>query len=103
MSKLWREHQDRLAQFDMERMEAEANAFALELLMPEPWIRRDAAGVDLADDKAVEKLARLYKVPVAIMAFRIGQIHASGERIGSSSQPQTVTEQTNPQNTKDTQ
>ncbi len=56
-------------------MEDEANLFALELLMPFDWIVRDAAGIDLTDDKAVEKLAKKYAVPTATMAIRIGQIY----------------------------
>lgn len=61
---------------ESQRMDDEANAFALELLMPEAWIRRDASGIDLFDEVGIAKLAKRYKVSPALMAFRIGQIHA---------------------------
>lgn len=57
-------------------MDLEANAFAIELLMPEQWIRRDAKGIDLLDTLAVEKLAKMYRVSVPLMSFRIGQLIA---------------------------
>jgi Zn-dependent peptidase ImmA (M78 family) len=57
-------------------MEDEANAFAIALLMPEEWIRRDAKGIDLLDTSAVEKLAKLYQVSVPLMSYRIGQLMA---------------------------
>ncbi len=57
-------------------MELEASAFAIELLMPEAWIRRDAKGIDLLDTLAVEKLAKMYQVSVPLMSFRIGQLMA---------------------------
>ncbi len=60
--------------FEDQRMEDEANAFAIELLMPEEWIRRDAKGIDLLDTLAVEKLAKLYQVSVPLMSYRIGQL-----------------------------
>lgn len=79
MSKIGREHHDNLSQIDWDRLDADANTFAIELLMPEEWVRRDAAGVDLADDRAVAKLAAQYHVPVALMAFRIGQLHTASK------------------------
>jgi Zn-dependent peptidase ImmA (M78 family) len=62
------------SQADYDRMDAEANAFAMELLMPEKWIRRDAAGIDICDDAAIAKLAKRYQVPASAMAIRIGQV-----------------------------
>ena len=58
---------------NMRRMEQEANAFAMELLMPESFLRKgiEAGGVDLFDIQAVEKLARKYRVPPAAMAARL--------------------------------
>lgn len=59
------------------QMEAEANAFALELLMPEHLLRADIArmgGIDLAEDGAIEKLAKRYRVPLAAMAMRLSQL-----------------------------
>jgi Zn-dependent peptidase ImmA (M78 family) len=55
-------------------MELEANAFAMELLMPEEWIKRDIKGIDLLDTRAVEALAKRYQVSVPLMSFRIGQL-----------------------------
>ena len=55
-------------------MEAEANAFAMELLMPFDWIKRDAVGIDLTDEVAVAKLAKKYRVPTVTMAARIGEV-----------------------------
>lgn len=58
----------------LDRMEAEANLFAIELLMPADWVRRDAKGIDLLDDAAVAKLAKRYGVTSSLMAARIGQL-----------------------------
>ena len=61
----------------MTDIEAEANAFAMELLMPTEFLRRDLkqmGGIDLADDRQVEKLAKKYRVSVSLMAIRIGQL-----------------------------
>ena len=52
-------------------MEQEANRFAIELLMPEDMVRREAAGIDLLDEKAVAGIARKFKVPTTLMAGRI--------------------------------
>lgn len=60
-----------------ERMHIEANAFAMELLMPFDWIVRDANGIDLCDDKAVTKLAKKYAVPPFTMAYRIGEVRSA--------------------------
>lgn len=57
-----------------ERHDAEANAFAMELLMPFDWIVRDANGLDLCDERAVEKLAKKYRVATTVMAVRIGEV-----------------------------
>lgn len=59
---------------EMDVMQHEANQFAMELLMPAEWIMRDAAGVDIADDEAVARLAKKYRVPVTAMAIRIGMV-----------------------------
>lgn len=56
-------------------MEAEANAFAMELLMPEEWLRKDiAGGFDIEDDAKLKKLAKKYGVSMQVMALRIGQL-----------------------------
>lgn len=56
------------------QMDIEANAFAMELLMPFDWIVRDAANLDLDDEKAVLRLAKKYKVAPFTMAFRLGEV-----------------------------
>lgn len=61
----------------MDPVEAEANAFAMELLMPADWVRADIrklGGIDIEDDAKVEKMARRYKVSTAVMTIRIGQL-----------------------------
>lgn len=63
-------------------MDAEANEFALALLMPEHLLRADIArmgGIDLAEDGPIEKLAKRYQVPLAAMALRLSQLLATQE------------------------
>lgn len=58
-------------------MEIEANAFAMELLMPEDWLRDDMAklgGVDIEDDKVISELAKRYGVSRQIMTRRIVEL-----------------------------
>lgn len=58
-------------------IEQEANQFAMELLMPTAWLREDArklGGIDIGDNKALDKLARRYGVSPELMAFRLGQL-----------------------------
>lgn len=52
----------------------EANAFAMELLMPFDWIVRDAADLCLTDDAGIAKLAKRYRVPTSVMAVRVGEV-----------------------------
>lgn len=59
-------------QDDIEQ-EEEANEFAMELLMPENWIRRDTEGMPLTD-KHMKPLAKQYGVDVSLLAYRIAQI-----------------------------
>ena len=56
--------------------ELEANAFAMELLLPDYLLRRDLAGdaVDLADDGAVLRLAKRYRVAPALFALRASEL-----------------------------
>lgn len=66
---------------DTRDQDIEANAFAMELLMPEPWLRADLAmtgGVDIEDDKAIARLAKKYRVSPTVMAVRIGQLAGFG-------------------------
>lgn len=61
----------------MTDIEAEANAFAMELLMPTEFLLRDLkqmGGIDLADDAQITRLAKKYRVAVSLMAIRIGQL-----------------------------
>lgn len=55
----------------------EANYFAMCLLMPEAFVRREVAalgGVDLSDDKVLRALARKFQVSLGMMALRLGQL-----------------------------
>ena len=63
----------------------EANAFAMALLMPAEWIRRDVravGGIDPDDQKAMRKMADRYGVSITLMAFRIGMLF--GQSVGKS-------------------
>lgn len=56
--------------------EGEANAFAMELLMPAEFLRADlrANPIDLANPDDLQKLAKKYRVDPTLMAIRIGQL-----------------------------
>jgi Zn-dependent peptidase ImmA (M78 family) len=53
-----------------DRKEVEANAFAAELLMPQPQLRR-LGKVDVNDDVKLADLARTFKVSPTAMAIRL--------------------------------
>lgn len=58
-------------------MEREANAFAMELLMPEKFLRADIkklGGIDIESDKRIAKLAKRYRVSEQLMSFRLAQL-----------------------------
>lgn len=58
-------------------MDAEANYFAMCLLMPEDLLRREVQKLqplDFSDDRKIKKLADKFKVPQACMLIRLGQI-----------------------------
>ena len=60
----------------------EADYFAMCLLMPEQFLRRDIAemgGIDLTEDRPIRKLAQRYGVSVAMMALRLGQLQLTGD------------------------
>lgn len=62
---------------EIARMDAEANAFAMELLMPEDQVRaviNSVDGIDIEDGKAVHKLALKFRVSDSVMAIRLGQL-----------------------------
>jgi Zn-dependent peptidase ImmA (M78 family) len=62
----------------VDEMEIEANFFAAELLMPEDFLARSLQGqsFDIDDEGAVSALAKEYKVSVAAMRFRLGNLFA---------------------------
>lgn len=61
-------------------MEKEADLFAMELLMPEKFLRQDVGpdGIDVFDDAVIDQLARKYKVPASVMTARLVQLHLEG-------------------------
>jgi Zn-dependent peptidase ImmA (M78 family) len=51
--------------------DAEANAFALFLLMPNPHFVKEMRGIrDLLDEKSLEKVAKKFRVSVPILLAR---------------------------------
>ncbi len=59
------------------KIDAEANAFAMALLMPAEWLREDIeamGGIDVDDVAKMTKLAKRYRVSVPILTLRIGQL-----------------------------
>lgn len=68
---------------DADRMEAEASAFALALLMPEAWLLDDIeelGGLDIESDDKIKRLAKRYHVSEQMMTMRIGQLMAQTRR-----------------------
>lgn len=64
---------------EMVAMDDEANQFAMELLMPERFLRDDLAKIDFdiesgQEGEGVKRLAKKYKVSELLMAQRIGQL-----------------------------
>jgi len=59
----------------------EATTFAMELLMPENFVRDEVVRIgayDLTDDRWVKALANKFKVPMTLMAIRIGELRERG-------------------------
>ena len=59
-----------------EEMDREANEFAMQLLVPTDFLRADLekiGGIDIENGKAVEKLAKKYRVSMQVMTIRIAQ------------------------------
>lgn len=55
----------------------EANYFAMCLLMPEDFVRREVkamGGFDIEDQKSLAQLARKFQVSVPLMMLRLGQL-----------------------------
>jgi len=60
-------------------MEAEAYAFAMEILIPADWLRADIeklGGIDIDDDKKLSRLAKKYSVSLQVMAIRIAELRS---------------------------
>lgn len=57
-------------------MDAEANEFAMELLMPTEFLMRDLGplGIDIEDEKRMGALAKKYRVSLPVMIVRIAQL-----------------------------
>lgn len=58
-------------------IEREANAFAMELLIPTDFLKAELqkiGGIDIEDDPAIAKLAHKFKVSVQVMTLRLGQV-----------------------------
>lgn len=57
-------------------LEAEANYFAMCLLMPEDLVRREVANmeIDLADNNFLKELSKKFAVPETAMAVRLSQL-----------------------------
>jgi len=65
---------------DEAKMEDEANEFAMHLLVPTDFLKAELAklgGIDIEDEKAVQKLAKKFKVSQQIMTLRLGQLLGS--------------------------
>ena len=61
----------------LQDMNDEANAFAMELLMPEHLLRADLqriGGVDIEDDRTLNRLAKKYRVSMPVMAMRLMEL-----------------------------
>jgi Zn-dependent peptidase ImmA (M78 family) len=61
-----------------EKQDAEANHFAMCLLMPKNLVFKEVqkmGGIDLCDDAPLKELAKKFGVSVAMMAVRLGQLY----------------------------
>lgn len=60
-------------------IEREANIFAVELLIPEKWIRRDAPdNLDIESDPRIVALAAQYGVSQQLMVMRLMELKLLG-------------------------
>ncbi len=62
---------------EQQQQDAEANYFAMCLLMPEDFVRTEVKKIwliDLEDAKRMKQLADKFKVSVPIMTHRLGQL-----------------------------
>ncbi len=64
---------DDLASQGTDRMEIEANAFASELLMPQPILEKmlDVSSVDLDDTESLQAIAKKFKVSLSALQYRL--------------------------------
>ena len=61
-----------------QEMDAEANAFAFALLMPEDLVRAEVArvgGIDIENDEKLTVLAKKFRVSLQVAAIRLGQLY----------------------------
>lgn len=61
--------------------EREANQFAMELLMPEEFMKAEMAKIgpfDIENEQAIKKLANKFKVSIPVITLRIGQLLTRG-------------------------
>ena len=59
--------------------EKEANIFAMQLLIPEQWIRRDAPdNLDIESDPRIVALAKKYGVSQQLMVMRLLELKLLG-------------------------
>lgn len=65
---------DPISSLGSDPLEIDANTFASELLMPEKFLLEEIGpdGLDIDDDKSVEKLAKKFRVSVSAMKYRLG-------------------------------
>lgn len=56
-----------------EDQNAEANEFAMRLLVPDSLLAKENLDIDLTSNHDIEELARKYAVSVPVMLIRIGQ------------------------------
>lgn len=65
------------------KQEWEATVFAFELLMPVKFVKDEITKMgksfDIAEEKPIKELAKVFKVPMTLMAIRIGQLKERGE------------------------
>lgn len=61
---------DKASRYGTEPVEIEANAFAAELLMPTSLIKQ-YRNIDINNDEQLEKLARIFKVSIAAISYRL--------------------------------
>lgn len=57
--------------------EKEANQFAMELLMPEDFVRkeiRELTDFDIIDDNQIMLLAEKFEVSISVMTLRLAQL-----------------------------